>query len=202
LICRPWRSMVLRSSSPSPCSSRWASTSSTARAPNQRAARGGGGEVAARKGAEQNSTKRGVQCRTVLFGPRFGDRPSTRASGARSLSVGYRTLCPGTQSRVSSTGNDGLCAHCRSNEYLGTSAARRVGLAPPWRAGGVRGAEGGRGMGGGGRGGGGLKRKRRPKAAALRIPRMPAGDSSRCRASVPCHAGPGVSRTLILWVSS
>jgi hypothetical protein len=37
---------------------------------------------------------------------------------------------------------------------------------------------------------------------ALRIPRMPAGDSSRCRASVPGHAGPGVSRTLLLSSSS
>jgi hypothetical protein len=36
----------------------------------------------------------------------------------------------------------------------------------------------------------------------LRIPRMPAGDSSRCRSSVPCDAGPGVSRTLILSLSS
>jgi thiol-disulfide isomerase/thioredoxin len=36
----------------------------------------------------------------------------------------------------------------------------------------------------------------------LRIPCMPAGDSSRCRSSVPCHAGPGVSRTLILSLSS
>jgi transposase len=38
--------------------------------------------------------------------------------------------------------------------------------------------------------------------AQVRIPRMPAGDSSRCRSSVPCHAGPGVSRTLILSLSS
>jgi thiol-disulfide isomerase/thioredoxin len=36
----------------------------------------------------------------------------------------------------------------------------------------------------------------------VRIPCMPAGDSSRCRSSVPCHAGPGVSRTLILSLSS
>jgi len=36
----------------------------------------------------------------------------------------------------------------------------------------------------------------------LRIPCMPAGDSSRCRASVPGDAGPGVSRTLILSLSS
>ena len=36
----------------------------------------------------------------------------------------------------------------------------------------------------------------------LRIPRIPAGDSSRCRSSVPCDAGPGVSRTLILSLSS
>jgi hypothetical protein len=39
-------------------------------------------------------------------------------------------------------------------------------------------------------------------AYRLRIPRMPAGDSSRCRASVPGHAGPGMSRTLLLSSSS
>lgn len=32
----------------------------------------------------------------------------------------------------------------------------------------------------------------------VRIPRMPAGDSSRWRSSVPCDAGPGMSRTLLL----
>jgi uncharacterized protein YbaP (TraB family) len=37
---------------------------------------------------------------------------------------------------------------------------------------------------------------------SVRIPCMPAGDSSRCRAIVPHDAGPGLSRTWILSLSS